>query len=238
VSLAPLGEAPGEVTESPPAEVIEAAMETEHVQATPPPLATMEEPEHPPAVSSPPLATAESPPIPHVLAASRTKAPAEPEPLATKSPPAPVAASKDEPEALKKVARTKRPNEGAPPRDDSARRAEPVDAKSDPTPEQGGAAATGAATVVAIAQPGNPQPHYPRIARRRGIQGRVVIRASVLQDGSVDRAHVKQSSGHRILDEAARNAVQGWRFRPATRAGHAVVSTIDIPVTFRLRAGS
>jgi hypothetical protein len=32
--------------------------------------------------------------------------------------------------------------------------------------------------------------------------------------------------------------VQGWRFRPATRAGHAVESTIDIPVTFRLRAGS
>ena len=43
-------------------------------------------------------------------------------------------------------------------------------------------------------------------------------------------------SGHSALREAARKAVLGWRFAPATRDGVPVASTHRVPVQFRLAA--
>ncbi len=83
--------------------------------------------------------------------------------------------------------------------------------------------------------PGNPRPQYPRIARSRGHQGRVLIRVAVLGNGLVGRAMVAQSSGHGSLDRAALSAVERWRFRPALRDGKAVAATLTVPVVFRLR---
>lgn len=82
--------------------------------------------------------------------------------------------------------------------------------------------------------PGNPKPRYPRIARSRGQEGRVLIRVSVLENGRVGSAAVAESSGHGALDRAALNAVKRWRFKPARRAGQAVTATLTIPVVFRL----
>jgi len=44
--------------------------------------------------------------------------------------------------------------------------------------------------------------------------------------GSAAAIAVAASNGHPILDQAARDAVQGWRFNPATRAG--------VPIQFLL----
>lgn len=82
---------------------------------------------------------------------------------------------------------------------------------------------------------GNPPPTYPRSARRRGLQGRLVLRVSIGADGAAGEIEVIESSGHPVLDASARNAVAGWRFTPARRQGAAVTSLIDIPVSFRLR---
>jgi periplasmic protein TonB len=82
---------------------------------------------------------------------------------------------------------------------------------------------------------GNPQPRYPMVARKRGFEGRSVVRARVSASGSVLTAEVTQSSGHRILDVAAREAVASWQFEPAVREDRAIAGQIDIPIEFRLR---
>ncbi|MFZ0258026.1 MAG: energy transducer TonB [Gammaproteobacteria bacterium] len=81
---------------------------------------------------------------------------------------------------------------------------------------------------------GNPRPSYPQMARRRGQEGRVLIRVSVLGNGRVGSARVAKSSGYGSLDRAALKAVKRWRFEPALRAGKPVPATFTVPVTFRL----
>lgn len=82
---------------------------------------------------------------------------------------------------------------------------------------------------------GNVPPEYPRRARRRGYEGRVVIRAIVTPMGTVDSTEIVQSSGRDILDRAVIRAVKRWRFQPATRDGKPVVGTIDVPISFWLK---
>jgi protein TonB len=39
-----------------------------------------------------------------------------------------------------------------------------------------------------------------------------------------------------LLDESALSAVRRWRFVPAQRAGAAIDSWVDVPVSFRLES--
>jgi protein TonB len=80
----------------------------------------------------------------------------------------------------------------------------------------------------------NPKPKYPSVARSRGWEGKVVLRVQVSADGDSEGVSVVQSSGHDILDEAAVNAVEGWRFVPAKRGDTAVSSTVNVPINFKL----
>lgn len=83
----------------------------------------------------------------------------------------------------------------------------------------------------------NPPPSYPPAARRRGIEGVVVLAVDLGEDGRPRHVCVKTSSGFAMLDEAAEKAVRGWRFTPATRGGRPVAATVDVPVRFTLRDG-
>jgi len=92
---------------------------------------------------------------------------------------------------------------------------------------------------AAVRQPprpaaGNPRPEYPMLARRRGQQGRVLVRLDVASDGTPSAARVVHSSGVPSLDRAAREAVSRWRFLPARRGGRTEAATVDVPVEFRL----
>ena len=81
--------------------------------------------------------------------------------------------------------------------------------------------------------PGNPAPRYPRIARERGWQGRVVLEVAVTDEGVVERAEVDQTSGYRPLDIAALTAVRRWRFAfPAQTAARTTV--VRVPILFKL----
>ncbi|GIK97292.1 MAG: hypothetical protein BroJett029_15010 [Alphaproteobacteria bacterium] len=80
----------------------------------------------------------------------------------------------------------------------------------------------------------NPPPVYPRQARRLGQEGQVLLRVEVSADGRARAVHVSVSSGHPLLDTAARDAVARWRFHPAQQGGVAVEGTVDVPVLFRL----
>lgn len=80
----------------------------------------------------------------------------------------------------------------------------------------------------------NAPPRYPYLARRRGQEGRVVLLVQVSAAGDAVAVRLRESSGHRLLDEAAVEAVKTWRFIPANRAGQAVSGSVAVPVSFRL----
>lgn len=80
----------------------------------------------------------------------------------------------------------------------------------------------------------NPPPSYPMSARRRGIEGTVLVRAEVAAGGECLRAELKKSSGAEVLDQAALEAVKKWRFVPAKRGNQAVVAWVEVPITFKL----
>jgi len=83
----------------------------------------------------------------------------------------------------------------------------------------------------------NPEPAYPREARRLRQEGVVVLRVEVSPNGRALSVELKESSGHPLLDRAAQQAIRAWRFAPATRGGDPVRSMVEIPVRFYLSKG-
>jgi protein TonB len=81
-----------------------------------------------------------------------------------------------------------------------------------------------------------PAPVYPEFARRRGWEGTVEFNVRVLASGEVAEVTLKNSSGYRSLDQAARRAIKRWHFTPASRAGKLVESWVVVPVHFVLDA--
>ena len=80
----------------------------------------------------------------------------------------------------------------------------------------------------------NPKPVYPNASRRLGEEGRVVLRVRVSADGLPLSVDIKQSSGFARLDDAARSAVEQWRFVPAKHGADAIESTVLVPLNFAL----
>jgi TonB family protein len=80
----------------------------------------------------------------------------------------------------------------------------------------------------------NPKPIYPKSARKKGQEGLVIVTVAVDTNGFPEFVKLKQSSGYRILDEAATNTAYHWLFVPAKRNYRAVASTVDVPIRFTL----
>ncbi len=83
--------------------------------------------------------------------------------------------------------------------------------------------------------PTNKAPSYPHMARRMGLQGKVVLNVEVLANGSCGQINVAQSSGHAALDNNALSAVKTWHFIPATQAGKAINKWHQVPIIFSLK---
>lgn len=79
-----------------------------------------------------------------------------------------------------------------------------------------------------------PKPDYPPAARRRGLEGTVLIRVLVNPDGIPGETRLIGPSGTDALDQAALAAVLRWRFTPAREGNLAIAHWVDIPITFRL----
>ncbi len=76
-------------------------------------------------------------------------------------------------------------------------------------------------------------PRYPTAARLAGVSGSVVIRGIVRRDGRIDNVEViRDLPGG--LGDAAREAVQRWRFRPATYRGEPIDVYYTVTVNFKL----
>lgn len=83
------------------------------------------------------------------------------------------------------------------------------------------------------------EPQYPDEARRLGVQGKVVIKAVIRTDGSVDGVQVvdlPDMPGAEYLIEAASTAVRKWRYLPARLHGEPVHVHVTLTLVFRTRS--
>ena len=81
----------------------------------------------------------------------------------------------------------------------------------------------------------NPPPVYPRMARRRGYEGTVLMEVLVSREGRVEAVRLLESSGHGVLDREATAAVKTWVFEPARRGEEEVDMWVKVPVRFKLK---
>jgi len=76
---------------------------------------------------------------------------------------------------------------------------------------------------------------YPWMARRRNIQGVVVMVFTITSGGQIESYRVSRSSGQDLLDEAARDTLRRvGRFPPFLADLNRQKLTIEIPLAFRL----
>jgi protein TonB len=107
----------------------------------------------------------------------------------------------------------------------------PVRTTTRPAPQ----ASTGVVREAAPLYQSNPPPEYPRMAKRRGLEGLVTLEAKIDRNGRVEELRLFTGSGHSILDKAALKAVRDWRFSPGTVGGKAQSMWVKVPVRFELR---
>ncbi len=67
-----------------------------------------------------------------------------------------------------------------------------------------------------------------------GEQGKVMLRVYVSTTGTPETIEIGTSSGSRRLDEAARVAVEQWKFLPARKGDVPVAAWVIVPITFAL----
>jgi len=103
-------------------------------------------------------------------------------------------------------------------------------------------AVTPAVAVIETTEPdykaaylNNPPPAYPMVARRMGLQGRVMLSVEVLANGLCGQINIQKSSGYAMLDNAALETVKSWHFIPARQGGQKVDKWFMIPVQYFLR---
>jgi TonB family protein len=76
------------------------------------------------------------------------------------------------------------------------------------------------------------EPVYPEAARAQRIEGKVLLEATVNQDGSVEE--LKTISGNPLLVTPAVDAVRQWRFQPLLKTGKPAGFETQIKIDFRL----
>jgi protein TonB len=88
------------------------------------------------------------------------------------------------------------------------------------------------ALIAPVDSGNNDRPRYPPSAKRKGIEGVVVVSFEVLEDGHV--ANPQIVSGPAELTETVLRAVVGWRFHPAHRGDKNVRVRLRRSIRFRL----
>jgi periplasmic protein TonB len=85
-----------------------------------------------------------------------------------------------------------------------------------------------------VAYLNNPAPSYPRLARKIGEEGRVLLKVLVTEQGSASTVAIENSSGYTRLDQSAIDAVKRWRFVPARKGSQALSAYVLVPIHFSL----
>ena len=80
----------------------------------------------------------------------------------------------------------------------------------------------------------NPAPLYPKYAKTKGYEGKVMLEVTVSKNGEAKDIRISHSSGYDSLDNAAKIAVAKWRFIPAYVGSEAVEARVLVPIEFKL----
>lgn len=75
-------------------------------------------------------------------------------------------------------------------------------------------------------------PKYPAKAFSRKVRGSVKVRFTIKPDGHTADIRIVSSTPSDIFDDATRQAVRQWRFRPATENGKPVATTLTQQLVF------
>lgn len=169
-----------------------------------------------PAWAGPPLARADA--LADVTAEPRDRTP----PPLFSTRPDPLAHLPLAPGSIADVAR---PAERPPPVVVKAPRPDKVEVAPGPTPP---AVVEEAETLDA------PAPAYPRQALRKRQEGTVVLLADVRANGTVENARVESSSGFPLLDDAALDALERWRFKPRVTSEGSRPFVARVPFKFSI----
>lgn len=78
-----------------------------------------------------------------------------------------------------------------------------------------------------------PPPEYPAAMRQDNITGVVVVKIDINEQGKVSEATVVKSSQAK-LDHLALKAVRKWVFKPATKDGAIIASSLTIPIQLNI----
>lgn len=78
-----------------------------------------------------------------------------------------------------------------------------------------------------------PRAFYPEAARRKGIQGTVILEAVIGKDGVI--RHLRVLQGHPLLADAALDAVKQWKYKPYLEQGKPVEVKTTVKVNFTLQ---
>jgi TonB family protein len=80
------------------------------------------------------------------------------------------------------------------------------------------------------------KPRYPESLRLAAIDGRVLVQFKVDTLGAIDQSSIRIiSSTHELFSRAVRDALGGFRFRPAEVDGHRVIALAEMPFEFTIR---
>ncbi|MDR3581442.1 MAG: TonB family protein [Oryzomonas sp.] len=80
----------------------------------------------------------------------------------------------------------------------------------------------------------NPAPPYPITAKRLKLQGTAIVRVLVSPEGQPKNVELEKTSGVRLLDDAAVEAVKHWSFVPARRGNNRIAASVNVPIRFHL----
>jgi TonB family protein len=105
-----------------------------------------------------------------------------------------------------------------------------LDAYDNPTP---GSTTEGSNPIVSGRLVHQTQIKYPKDARKKKIEGSVVLQATIEKDGTVSTISI--ASGDVLLADAAVDEVRSWRFDPYTQGGQPIKVQQDLAFTFDLR---
>jgi protein TonB len=76
---------------------------------------------------------------------------------------------------------------------------------------------------------------YPESLRQAAIDGTVLVRFAIDTTGRIDMGSVTiVSSTHELFTRAVRDALQGFRFKPAEMGGHRVRALAEMPFEFQI----
>lgn len=177
-------------------------------------------------------------------AASAAPAPAPPQPTQETPPPerplmatpkptsSPMTAPPVEPEQRREAPKVVQPTPAAP----APANASPSASTSSSRAAGEPGAETATPPNFSAAYLNNPLPVYPPAAKFKGWQGTTELRVQVAADGTASQVLISRSSGHKELDDAARDVVKKrWRFVPAKQGGQAIVGWVIVPLEFELK---